>query len=282
MRAQVTDLEIRALLEEIHRRYHYDFRQYAVASLKRRLLHAMTRLQCANLAQLQDKVIRDESVFPRVLEYLTEQVSDLFRDPEFFLAVRCQVLPMLATYPSLKLWIAGCSTGEEAYSLAILLAEQGLLERARIYATDINYESLRKAQNGIYALDRMKQFTWNYRAAGGCGSLSDYYSVSRDAAAESPPGDSAVMSPVLKQHMTFADHSLATDSTFAEVQLVSCRNVLIYFDRELQDRALGLFNDALCRRGFLCLGAKESVRFSAHALRFDEISPQQKIYRRVD
>lgn len=273
MRAQVTDFEIRELLEAIHQRYHYDFRQYAVASLKRRLLQAMTHWQCTNLAQLRDRMARDDSVFPRLLAYLTEQVSDLFRDPEFFLALRRQVVPMLATYPSLKVWIAGCSTGEEAYSFAILLAEARLLERTRIYATDINYESLRKAQNGTYALDRIKQFTLNHRAAGGRGSLSDYYHASHG---------NAVMSPALRRHMTFADHSLATDSTFAEVQLVSCRNVLIYFDRELQDRALSLFNDALCRRGFLCLGTKESMRFSAHARRFDELSREQKIYRRVD
>ena len=273
MRLDISEAEIRQLLETLYQRYHYDFRQYATASLKRRLLQALTHFQCQTLAQLQERILRDESAFPRLLEYLTVQVSDLFRDPEFFLAVRQQVVPLLATYPSLKLWVAGCSTGEEAYSYAILLAEEGLLERTRIYATDINDESLRKAQKGVYSLDRMKQFTLNHRMAGGHGSLSDYYHASKD---------SAVMSPELKQHITFADHSLATDSIFSEVQLVSCRNVLIYFDKTLQDRALGLFNDALCRRGFLCLGTKESVRFSAHAHRFQEVSGEQKIYRRVD
>ena len=273
MRPDVSDQEIRLLLEAIYQRYHYDFRQYAVASLRRRLMQAMTQFQCATLPELQQQVLNDVTVFPRLLEYLTVQVSDLFRDPEFFLAVRRQVIPLLATYPSIKLWVAGCSTGEEAYSFAIMLAEAGLLDRTRIYATDINDESLRKAQSGVYALDRMKQFTLNHRAAGGHGSLSDHYYAS---------GDSAVMAPGLKQHITFADHSLATDSIFSEVQLVSCRNVLIYFARELQDRALGLFNDALCRRGFLCLGTKESVRFSAHSARFEEWSAEQKIYRRVD
>lgn len=273
MRLEISDAETRQLLETIYQHYHYDFRQYAAASLKRRLLQAMTHFQCATMAQLQDKVASDGNAFARLLAYLTVQVSDLFRDPEFFLALRQQVMPLLATYPSLKLWIAGCSTGEEAYSFAILLAEEGLLERTRIYATDINDESLRKAQSGVYPLERMKQFTLNHRAAGGHGSLSEHYHASRD---------SAVMSPQLKQHITFADHSLATDSIFSEVQLVSCRNVLIYFDRTLQDRALGLFSEALCRRGFLGLGSKESVRFSAYAHRFKEISPEQKIYRRVD
>lgn len=273
MRPEVSDAEIRLLLEAIYQRYHYDFRQYALASLRRRLLQAMTQLQCATLAELQQKVSGDATTFSRLLEYLTVQVSELFRDPEFFLAVRRQVIPLLATYPSIKLWVAGCSTGEEAYSFAILLAEAGLLERTRIYATDINDESLRKGQSGVYALDRMRQFTLNHRAAGGHGSLSDYYHASHD---------SAVMAPTLKQHITFADHSLATDSIFSEVQLVSCRNVLIYFARELQDRALGLFNDALCRRGFLCLGSRESVRFSQHARRFQELNAGQKIFRRVD
>lgn len=273
MRLEISDAEIRQLLETVYQRYHYDFRQYSAASLKRRLQQAMTHFHCATLAQLEAHIVADENAFPRLLEYLTVQVSDLFRDPEFFLALRQQVIPLLATYPSLKLWVAGCSTGEEAYSFAILLAEEGLLDRTRIYATDINDESLRKAQKGVYALDRMRQFTMNHRGAGGHGSLSDYYHAVED---------SAVMAPKLKQHITFADHSLATDSIFSEVQLVSCRNVLIYFDRILQDRALGLFSDALCRRGFLCLGTKESVRFSAHAHRFAELSPGQKIYRRVD
>lgn len=273
MRLEVSDTEIRQLLETLYQRYHYDFRQYAAASLKRRLQQAMTHFHCSSLMQLQERVLADENAFPRLLEYLTVQVSDLFRDPEFFLALRRQVIPLLATYPSLKLWIAGCSTGEEAYSFAILLAEEGLLARTRIYATDINDGSLSKAQKGVYSLDRMRQFTMNHRAAGGRGSLSDYYHASHD---------SAVMAPDLKQHITFADHSLATDSIFSEVQLVSCRNVLIYFDRALQDRALGLFNDALCRRGFLGLGSKESVRFSAYTHRFAELNPEQKIYRRVD
>ncbi|MBL8267587.1 MAG: protein-glutamate O-methyltransferase CheR [Steroidobacter sp.] len=269
----MSEAEIAQLLETVYQRYHYDFRQYAAASLKRRLLQALSHFQCSSLAQLQQLMTNDEKVFPRLLEYLTVQVSDLFRDPEFFLSLRQNVVPLLATYPSLKLWVAGCSTGEEAYSLAILLAEEGLLERTRIYATDINDESLRKAQKGVYSLDRMRQFTLNHRAAGGHSSLSDYYHAAHD---------SAVMAPTLKEHITFADHSLATDSIFSEVQLVSCRNVLIYFDRTLQDRALGLFHDSLCRRGFLCLGTKESVRFSAYAQNFAELSAEQRIYRRVD
>ncbi|HEY6642040.1 CheR family methyltransferase [Povalibacter sp.] len=273
MRPEVTDLEIRLLLEAIYQRYHYDFRQYAIASVRRRLLQALSGLQCDSISGLQERILHDKHVFPQLLAYLTIQVTDLFRDPEFFLALRQHVVPILATYPSLKLWIAGCSTGEEAYSYAIMLAEEGLLERTLIYATDINDDSLRRAQAGVYSLDRLQQFILNYRAAGGRGSLNDFYHT--DAV-------HAVMAPQLRRRITFADHSLATDSIFSEVQLVSCRNVLIYFDRELQDRALGLFAEALCPRGFLCLGTKESIRFSSEATRFCDMSTGQKIFRRVD
>jgi len=273
LRAPLPDLEIRLLLEAIYQTYHYDFRQYAGASLKRRLLQAMNTMQCESISGLQEKLLHDPSVFPRLLEYLTVQVSDLFRDPEFFLELRQQVMPILATYPSIKIWVAGCSTGEEAYSFAIMLAEEGLMDRSMIYATDINGESLHKARSGVYALERMKQFTLNHRAAGGHSSLSDYYHATDDA---------ALMSPALRRRITFADHSLATDSSFSEVQLVSCRNVLIYFDRGLQDRALGICAEALCHRGFLCLGSKESLRFSAQAHRFEEFSSAVKIYRRND
>jgi chemotaxis protein methyltransferase CheR len=273
LRPEISEQDIDLLLQAIYERYHYDFRQYAVASLKRRLLLTMARFECANLSQLQQRMLHDVTVFQRLLEYLTVQASLLFHDPEFFLTVRKQVVPLLATYPSIKLWVAGCGTGEEAYSFAILLAEEGLLERTRIYATDISDEGLSKAREGAYSLARVQHFTLSYRAAGGRGSLSDYYHVSHDR---------AVMMPALKQQITFADHSLASDSAFAEVQLVSCRNVLIYFARELQDRALGLFNDALCRRGYLCLGPKESVRFSIHAAYFQEWNAEQKIYRKID
>ena len=269
---QVPEIELRLLLEAIYAAYHYDFRQYAVASLKRRLAQAMIRLDCRNLSALQEKVLHDPQVFPLLLEYLTVQVSDLFRDPPYYLALRRSVLPTLATYPWLKIWVAGCSTGEEAYSLAILLEEEGLLERTLIYATDINSESLRRAQSGVYELDRLRQFTLNHRESGGKGSLSDHYHAA---------GQSAVMDPRLRSRITFADHSLATDSAFSEVHLISCRNVLIYFNRELQDRALGMFQEALVLRGFLGLGTKESIRFSAHADAFVDYRPEEKIYRKA-
>ena len=192
--------------------------------------------------------------FPALLEFLTVPVSDMFRDPPYFRALRERVLPVLRTYPSLKIWVAGCSTGEEVYSLAILLREEGLLDRSLIYATDINPHTLEKAQAGVYPIDRLAGFTDNHRKSGARSSLSDYYTAAYDR---------AVFDMSLKENVVFSDHSLATDSVFAEVHLISCRNVLIYFNRELQDRALGLFREALCHKGFLGIGAKESPTFLA-------------------
>jgi chemotaxis protein methyltransferase CheR len=273
VRPAVSNDEIQALLDVIYERYHYDFRHYAQASLKRRLQQALVAMSCNGIAELQEKILTDPHAFSALLSYLTVQVTDLFRDPTFYAALRPQVVPLLATYPSLKIWVAGCSTGEEAYSLAILLSEAALLERTLIYATDINAQSLAQARTGVYSLERMKQYTLNHRASGGLGSLSEYYHAARG---------NALMAAELRRRITFADHSLATDGIFSEVQMVCCRNVLIYFDTELRDRALGLFAEALCPRGFLCLGTKESVRFSAQAHRFEDVDLSQKIYRRVD
>ena len=231
----------------------------------------MTRFGCATLSQLQDKLLHDPATFPALLDYLTVQVSEMFRDPSYFKALREEVVPVLRTYPSLKLWVAGCSTGEEAYSLAILLREEGLLDRSLIYATDINPHALRRAEEGVYELERIAAFTTNHQQAGARSSLSDYYVAAYGR---------AVFDKSLRRHIVFSDHSLATDSVFAEVQLVSCRNVLIYFDRSLQDRALGLFRDALCRRGFLGLGSKESLRFSAAANAFDEFARDDRIFQK--
>ncbi len=273
MPSTLFDIEMRLLVDAIFLKYHYDFRVYSEPSLKRRLTTAMSRFGCATLSQLQDKVLHDPSVFPPLLDYLTVQVSELFRDPSYFRALREKVIPLLRTYPSLRIWVAGCSTGEEVYSLAILLHEENLLSRTLIYATDINAHALEKAEAGVYDIDRIAGFTVNHRNAGGRSSLADFYSAAYGH---------AVFDKALKSHIVFSDHSLATDSVFAEVQLVSCRNVLIYFNRELQDRALGLFREALCRKGFLGLGSKESMRFSAHADDFDPVAETDRIYQRRD
>jgi len=265
------EIELQLLVDAIFLKYHFDFRGYSSASLKRRLTTAMGRFGCETLSQLQDKVLHDRAVFPALLDYLTVQVSEMFRDPEYFRSLRAHVVPLLRTYPSLKIWVAGCSSGEEIYSLAILLREEGLLNRSLIYATDINPHALKRAESGIYELERIAGFTTNHQKSGAQTSLSDYYTAAYGR---------AVFDKSLREHIVFSDHSLATDSVFAEVQLVSCRNVLIYFDRELQDRALGLFRDALCRKGFLGLGAKESVRFSAFADSFAEFAREDRIFQK--
>jgi chemotaxis protein methyltransferase CheR len=271
MADDVFDIELRLFIEAIYLKYHYDFRGYAGASLKRRLKTALSKFSCKTLSDLQSRLLHEPEIFPQLLDFLTVQVSEMFRDPGYFLALREQVLPLLRTYPSLKIWIAGCSTGEEAYSFAILLKEEGLLERTLIYATDINSEALEKAEAGVYAVDRIAGFTENHRRSGARSSLSDYYVAAYDR---------AVFDKSLKKHIVFLDHSLATDHVFAEVQLVSCRNVLIYFDRQLQDRAVMLFREALCHKGYLGIGSKESLRFSAHADAFDETVLPMRIFQK--
>lgn len=270
-KARTADIEQRLLIDAIYHRYHYDFRGYAQASLKRRLHTALTQFECKTLSQLQDRVLHEPSVFPALMEYLTVQVSDMFRDPSYYLALRNEVVPLLRTYPSLKVWVAGCSAGEEVYSLAILLKEEGLLDRTLIYATDINPHALRAAESGVFDMARVSTFTENHMRSGARSSLSDHYTARYER---------VVFDKALREHMVFSDHSLATDSVFAEVHLVSCRNVLIYFERDLQNRALGLFREALCHRGFLGLGSRESLRFSAEAGAFDDFVPDDRVYRK--
>jgi len=266
------DIELTLLLEAIFQRYHCDFRGYAKSSLRRRLRQAMDRFGATSLSALQGRVMHDAQALPILLDYLTVQVSEMFRDPTHFLALRRDVLPLLATYPSLKIWIAGCSTGEELYSLAITLAEAGLLDRTIIYATDVNEEALRKAEAGVYALDRVAGFSANYAKAGGTGSLSDWFTAAYDG---------VVFDRRLRRKVVFSDHSLSTDGDFAATHLVMCRNVLIYFDRELQDRATALFEQSLVPRGFLALGSKENLRVSSRAAAFETFDGRERIYRKL-
>lgn len=266
------DMEVRLLVDSIYLRYGQDFRDYAPASLKRRVLQAQQRMGADSITALQQRVLDDPVAFAQLLQQLTVPVSEMFRDPEYFLAIRQHVVPVLRTYPSVKVWVAGCSTGEEAYSLAIVLAEEGMLDRTIFYATDINEASLESARRGIFAIDRMQSFTRNYQGAGGTASFSDYYTAAYGG---------ALLDRRLRDAITFADHSLATDAVFAETQLVSCRNVMIYFNRDLQDRALGLFHESLSHRGFLGLGSKETLEFSAYADRFEVVSRRERIYRRA-
>ncbi len=269
--SQAIDIELRLLVEAIYLRYSQDFRDYSRASLKRRVLHAQEQMGLPSVSAIQERILHDADAFAQLMQYITVPVSDMFRDPAYFLALRRQVMPVLRTYPSLKIWIAGCSTGEEVYSMAILLREEGLLERTILYGTDINPESLNTARRGIVPLDRVSNYTANYQKAGGTRSFSDYYTAAYDR---------AIFDKSLREQVTFADHSLSTDSVFSETQLISCRNVLIYFNRRLQDRALALFHESLGHRGFLGLGSKETLDFSALRHRFDTMSKSERIYRK--
>lgn len=268
---RIEDIEIRLLLEALFQKYHYDFRNYAMASIKRRLKQAREQLGFENFSAMQESLLHDPAMLPRLLGYLTVQVSEMFRDPAYFRAIREKVIPHLRTYPSLKVWIAGCSSGEELYSFTILFREEGLEERTLFYATDISQDALRAAEAGVFGLDRIQLFTENHRKSGGRSSLSDYYKAAYGRAS---------FDKSLRRNVVFSDHSLVTDAVFAEMHLISCRNVLIYFDRNLQDRALGLFKDSLARKGFLGLGSKESLRFSEQAPFFADFVREEKIYQR--
>lgn len=242
-----------------------------MASIKRRLRQAREQLGFSTFSAMQESLLHDPEWVPRLLSYLTVQVSEMFRDPSYWLAIREKVVPHLRTYPSLKIWIAGCSGGEELYSFAILFREEGLEDRTLFYATDINQDALRAAEAGIFDLDRLQLFTENHRKSGGRSSLLDYYQAAYGR---------AVFDRTLRRNVVFSDHSLVTDASFGEMHFISCRNVLIYFDRNLQDGALGLFSGSLARKGFLGLGSKESLRFSSHADEFQDFVREEKIYQR--
>jgi chemotaxis protein methyltransferase CheR len=242
-----------------------------MASIKRRMKQARERFRCRSYSALQDLVLHDESTLPILLSYLTVQVSEMFRDPSYFLALREKVIPHLRTYPSLKVWIAGCSSGEELYSLAILFREEKLESRTIFYATDINADALERAAAGVYELSRIPAFTANHQKAGGKSSLSDYYTAAYGG---------AIFDKSLRERVVFSDHSLVSDAVFAEMQLISCRNVLIYFVRDMQNRVVGLFKDSLSQRGFLGLGSKETLRFTDHAQAFSEFSRAERIYQK--
>lgn len=265
-------IELDLLLEAIHRRYHYDFRAYSRASVQRRADIARQKLGCESLSALQSRILREPDLLAVLIDCMTVQVSEMFRDPGYFRALREQVVPHLQTFPSLKVWVAGCSHGEELYSLAILFREEGLEARTIFYATDINPSALARAEAGIFDLDRIPQFTANHRASGGRSSLSDYYTAGYGA---------AIFDKSLRARTVFAEHSLASDAVFSEMHLISCRNVLIYFDHELQERAIGLFSESLTRGGFLGLGPNESLRFSRHKEDFARFCEQHRIYRRL-
>jgi chemotaxis protein methyltransferase CheR len=265
-------LEIELLLEGIHRRYGFDFREYAPASLRRRVRRRMEGEKVETISALQDLILHDPAVMERLLLDLSVNVTAMFRDPGFYLAFRQLVVPLLRTYPFARLWVAGCSTGEEVYSLAIVLAEEGLSDRVRIYATDINEAVLERAKLGVFPLDKMQEYTQNYIRAGGTRSFSEYY-VARYDGAQFARG--------LVDGVVFAQHNLASDAAFNEFEVISCRNVMIYFAQPLQQLVHTLFYESLAMFGVLALGQKETIRFSPFERCYEELEGEERLYRKV-
>ncbi len=263
------DIEIRLLVDAIYQKYGYDFRNYSQAHVKRRILNRFNLSGMKFITDMIHESIYNHKFVDQVLMDLSITVTEMFRDPTFYKALREEVLPVLQTYPFIKIWHAGCASGEEVYSMAIMLKEEGLYGKTQIYATDFNPVIIRQAKDGIYPISRMKEFTMNYQKSGGKGSFSDYYTANYE---------SAKLLDALKKNIVFATHNLVTDSVFAEVNLVICRNVLIYFDRELQDKVIRLFVDSLPGGGILCLGSKENLQFSNHYGQFDPMIPKERIY----
>jgi chemotaxis protein methyltransferase CheR len=265
-------LELELLLEAVHRRYGYDFREYAPASLRRRVRRRMDGEKVKTVSALQELVLHDQAVMERLLLDLSVNVTAMFRDPTFYVALRREVIPLLRTYPFSRLWVAGCSTGEEVYSLAILLAEEGLSDRVRIYATDINQAVVERARLGVFPLDKMQEYTQNYIRAGGTRSFSEYY-VARY--------DGARFARSLVDGVVFAQHNLAGDAAFNEFNAITCRNVMIYFAQPLQQHVHGLFYDSLAMFGVLALGQKETIRFSPYDRCFEQLDADERLYRKV-
>ena len=265
-------LEIELLLEGMFRHYGFDFRSYAYATIRRRLWKRVEAEGLGSISDLQALVLHDSTAMDRLLLDLSISVTAMFRDPDFYRVFRQDVVPLLRTYPFIRIWHAGCSTGEEVYSAAIVLEEEGLLDRARIYATDINGNVLKQAKAGIFPLTRMQEYTENYIRAGGTRSFSEYYTAMYDG---------ALFSPSLTRNTVFSQHNLVTDRSFSEFHMVFCRNVLIYFDRALQDRVHSLFYDSLVMFGVLALGSKESLRFSQYEDCYEMLHVKERIYRKV-
>ncbi len=270
-KSRTLDLEVDLFLEAIFKQYGYDFRHYARSSLIRRITNCLQREKKSYVSELIPCLIHDIYFFDRFLQDMSITVTAMFRDPHIFNLLNDLVIPKLSTYPTINIWHAGCATGEEVYSTAILLHESGLLNRTRIYATDYNNQSLNTAEQGIYPLSKAKQYSENYQLAGGKFSLSDYYHTTENT---------IVIAEQLKDKITFAHHNLMKDGVFAEMHLILCRNVLIYFDQVLQDRTLRILSESLIHRGFLMLGDRESIDFSAVAPLFDKTHKKHRIFRK--
>lgn len=272
-RPELEDIEVQLLLEGVYQCYGYDFRNYALSSLKRRIWTLTHAEDLPNISALQERVLHDRACLERFIVGLSIHVTAMFRDPSFYMAFREKVIPILRTYPFIRIWHAGCSTGQEVYSMAILLEEEGLYQRCRIYATDMNEQVLQKAKSGIFPLELMQEYTHLYQKAGGKRSFSEYYTAAYD---------SAIFRASLKERIIFSQHNLATDSSFNEFNVIICRNVLIYFNKTLQQRVHKLFYDSLCTFGILGLGKQETLRLTPHEKYYTELKPGEKIYRRLN
>jgi chemotaxis protein methyltransferase CheR len=264
-------IEMDLLIEGIRRRYGYDFSHYAPSSLHRRLQQARQEARAENFSALLERILHDEKMFDRLLKNMSITVTEMFRDPGFYKALRSRIIPLLKTYPYVKIWHAGCATGEEAYSMAMLLHEENFLGRVRIYATDFNKGALDKAQQGIYPAAALLKGEENYLQSGGRGKFSSYFSSCYDL---------AKVKDFLKERITFSYHNLVTDGVFGEMNIICCRNVMIYFDPVLKDRVLDLFTHSLHHGGYLCLGNKESLSFSNAARYYEAIDKNEKIYKK--
>ena len=271
--ADLEQLEATLFLEALHQRHGYDFRNYARASILRRVRRLMDKTGAASVSSMIPLLLHDAGFLPLVVETLSINVSEMFRDPEFFVLLRTEVIPYLKTFPFIKVWHAGCASGEEVYSLAMVLKEEGFYGRTTIFATDVNPMALERAKAGVYSLDAVKGFTANYQQAGGRAAFSDYY-LARYG--------SAIMDASLRENVTFAPHNLATDGVFGEMHLILCRNVLIYFDRGLQNRVLRLFDESLAHGGVMALGSKESLRGSEVADRYLPMNTKWRIHKKID
>jgi Methylase of chemotaxis methyl-accepting proteins len=269
---ELEKIEIHLLLEGIYSYYGFDFRNYVSASIRRRIWYRIRAERLKNVSVLQERVLHDPSVMARLFSDFSIHVSEMFRDPLFFKSFREHIVPLLKELPFIRIWHAGCSTGEEVYSMAIILQEEGIYHKTKLYATDMNEDLLRMAKEGVYPLDKMWLYKNNYQAAGGEFEFERYYKVGNDK---------AVFQPFLNQNVIFAQHNLATDQSFNEFHVIICRNVMIYFDRFLQNRVHGLFYDSLCPRGILGLGSKEDISFNSYSNSYEAIDQDNKIYRKI-
>lgn len=269
---QITDEDLSLLINDIHAAYGYDFSDYSKASFRRRIERLITIDHLSGIAELRYRLLNDASYFAHAIEEISVTVTEMLRDPDFYRTIRSTIIPVLATYPFIKIWHAGCATGEEVYSMAILLKEAGLLHKSLLYATDINPAALAKARKGIFPLSQMQQYSRNYLLSGGTQDFSSYYSANYHFAS---------FDSRLNEKMIFAQHNLVTDFSFNSFQLIFCRNVLIYFNKDLQDRVLKLFDDSLELNGFLALGTKENIRFSHIAPNYKPATGREKIWRKI-